>query len=370
MKRRIFFLFSSAVLILLFGYGCHENGIVSPIQDNSNSNLETTLLKVVDSDESLQSFEPNYNEEQAMSFLGTSLGKEFYPLKVGQRMKLVDRSLELPTDTSITEFEGTLYQKFEGTLFIVGYINQPPDSVKTRPDTTIQKSFTTEIYRKVKLVKIDVTGDPQTDWKITAVSLPQGGTLNPTAKIVKITLTPEEGDPLVIDDPNSYFFDKGNLPPRDSVNRTDTGQGQNGRPNVPMNGGRPEGMGPGNNAGRGNGNNNGNGQGNNGLGERIHNFLAFRQGQKITINVEVQSPNDSDFVTLTYGAMFSGGSRVKAKFDLVSSSGDLKVYEKTWVAHPGLGNRHIVINVLTNSSVFDDAAPVEENTWGIPYLVK
>ena len=68
--------------------------------------------------------------------------------------------------------------------------------------------------------------------------------------------------------------------------------------------------------------------------------------------------------------MPNGGNRVKSKFDLVSSTGDLKVYEKTWIAHPGPGNRHAVVNVLSNASVFDDAAPVEENTWGIPYLVK
>ena len=158
-------------------------------------------------------------------------------------------------------------------------------------------------------MKVDVTGDPQKDWRITAVSLPQGGTLNPAAKIVKITLTPEEGDALVIDDPNSYFFDKGNRPPADSVNRPGAGRpkGPEDRPEGPMNGGRPGGMGPYGQPGNGPGNGQGNGPandslGNGGPGERMHNFLEFNQGQKITIQVEVQSPNDSDFVTLTYGA--------------------------------------------------------------------
>lgn len=343
MKNRVSFLFSAATLILLvfMGYACQDNGVIEPSQ---NSDFQNRLAKVVDNDEAVQTFQPNYSEGEAMSFMDTGMGKEIYPLRVGQAMNRVEKSLEIPNDSTATELEGTLYQKFEGTLFITGYMVDSTDSSTIVKTVNVKKPFTTEIYRKVILTKVDSTGNVLDDWKVTSVSLPQGGTANPSAKIVKITLTPENGDPIVIENPNSYFFDKGSWKGRDDDDDDDEDEFEeedHRSGNVRIE-----------------------------FGMRHSAYLWFHGKQSVNVKVEVSSPNDSDFVTLTYGANNSGTFKSKYKFDLVSSGGGINVYEKTLRMHSHRGKAHVVINVLPNSAVFDDEAAVEEHTWGIPYLVK
>ncbi|MEW6701862.1 MAG: hypothetical protein AB1298_04015 [Bacteroidota bacterium] len=368
-KRSISYLLSlSAIaLFLLTAAGCNQEGaIVDPAQ---NQNLNVALQKITDNDESIKSFKPNYNEEQAISFLGV-LGKEIYPLRVGQALKLVDRNLTIQYDTETAI--GTLVEKFDGVLIISGSFKQPEPNKPTPTDTVISKKFSTVITRLIKYTKVSNTGDNLVDWKVAGVSLPAGGTETDNIQITKLTLATQDGTTLEITNPNEFFFDRGFM----------NGYGMGSYGNGGMMGG---GMGNNGNGGRGNnGNggmgsgmgNNGNGMGSGMLGNGTKGMSAmFGPRQPIKITVEVISKYEAeDFLTLTHGAMLNGLNRVKEKFELKSSvqegSNYKKTYEKVWLTNAHSGFMHAVINALPKQVVFETSTPVEEKTWGIPYQVK
>ena len=83
---------------------------------------------------------------------------------------------------------------------------------------------------------------------------------------------------------------------------------------------------------------------------------------------------DTDFVTLTFGADRFGMHRTKKKFELISSTqnGNVydKVYEQTYRTHQYVGFYHAIINAMPKQVVFDDATPVEMESWGVPYFVR
>lgn len=306
--------------------GCkNEDSIVSP---NGGTNLHQALEKITNDDQSVQSFEDNYNEQEAMSLSGSQLGKGLYPIKVGQRMELVDRQLTI--DYSDSTAVGTLTSTYNGKLFILASFTSETTtrSGYPLPDTLVIKDFTTVITRKILYVKVDNTGDNLVDWRISAISLPEGGTEASGVIITKLTLIAPDGSTLVIDSPNSFFFQKG-----------PHGSGQSGehgnRPMLPI----------------------------------------FGMHQPVTVRVELQSAYaDTDFVTITHGAMLGGLGREKARLNLVSETNNggsyTRVFEGKWYTNMHGGYRHAVVNALAHASVYDSDAAVEENTWGVPYMVK
>ncbi|HSP88065.1 MAG TPA: hypothetical protein VLN45_08015, partial [Ignavibacteriaceae bacterium] len=80
------------------------------------------------------------------------------------------------------------------------------------------------------------------------------------------------------------------------------------------------------------------------------------------------------FVTLTFGRNRFGGEKHKRIFELISSTpvsgGFEKVYEQNFRTHAFPGFFHAVINAFHQRVIFDDEAPVESSTWGIPYFVR
>lgn len=294
---------------------CKESSsIVNP--DENLSDYQA-LLKLVDEDESLQSFEPNYNEDEAMSLAG-GLAKQIYPVRVGQKMLLVDRNLDVifEGDTAI----GTLTSNFNGTLFIAASYDewQPGDSAVV--DTLIQKQFSTTVTRKIMFVKFENTLNPERNWKIVAVSLPEGGTGSSNIDINKMTILLPDGDVIEVGSPNDYFLNR--MP---------------------------------------------------GVGGQIP---LFSSGEEVTVTIELQSAYaDTDFVTLTYGALHGGPHhRAKQKFELISESFDgqfyQRIYEQTWIVGPARGHKHAIVNAMPKQVIFDDETPVEENSWGMPYIVR
>jgi len=315
-QRSLFSQFFSAILLfftfsmLTLFVGCKESS-VEPESTEPTTDQEA-MLKLADEDSAIASFEPSYNEEDAMSFLGKTAA-EIYPFKVGHRVRLVNRNLSVDFigDTAY----GTLTKTFEGTLIIAASYN----SGATQPDTVIRKPFTSVITKKIIFVRRDSTRFPYRNWKIAAISLPEGGVLSPNIDIQKLTAFLPNGDTLVINSPNSYFLSRG--------------------------------------------------------------FGWWRQlpiiskNQPVTIKLEVYSAYaDTDFVTLTYGADIRGFHRAKKRFVLTSSipsgNGFAKVYEQTYTAHQFVGHYHAIVNALPKQVIFDDATPVESETWGIPYFIK
>lgn len=304
---------TASLLVLLFGlFACQEkDNIVNP---DSNSSFEKLVL----SDDDILSFEPNYNEEEAMSFLG-KLSKTVFPVKVGQNMKLVSRTLEV--DSSSETAIGTLTEVFDGKLIIAASFTEPtmPRNL-ANVDTVITKTFSTTITRKIKFEKT-VSANAKRNWRITAVSLPEGGTLNPGVEITRMTVTLPNGDNIDVTNPNDYWLER--------------------FPGI------------------------------------RHQIPVINRGQGVKLTVHVKSLYDGeDFISLTFGAVRGQGHhRTKAKFDLISSEFDgayyNKVYEQTWneVMQP-MGHKHAIVNALPAASLNDSDAPVEENSWGMPYIIK
>lgn len=314
MKNQRSFLahFFSIIMLSVFALfiGCKES-TVEPESTEPTTDTEA-MLKLAEEDSAIASFEPSYNEEDAMSFLGKTAA-EIYPFKVGHRVRLVNRNLSVDFigDTAY----GTLTKTFEGTLIIAASYS----SGSTQPDTVIRKPFTSVITKKIIFVRRDSTVFPYRNWKVAAISLPEGGVLTQNIDIKKLTAFLPNGDTLVINSPNSYFLSRGwgwwrQLP-------------------------------------------------------------IITKNQQVTLRLELYSAYaDTDFVTLTYGADVRGFHRAKKRFVMTSSvqsgSGYDKVFEQTYTAHQFVGHYHAIINALPKQVIYDDATPVESETWGIPYFIR
>jgi len=142
MKRQYVFLSS---LLISITFAAVISSCKDPLDVNDpqfGSSQSQRFLKIAETSSSVNSFTPNYSEDQAMALAGT-LGKDLYPVRIGQKMKLVDKNLTLVKDS--TTAVGTLVQTFEGTLIIEGSFQQPTIGIRSHVDTTLQKSFSSTI---------------------------------------------------------------------------------------------------------------------------------------------------------------------------------------------------------------------------------
>lgn len=341
MKHKSNFIMNTIIFVTLmyFFNSCKDPvGIVEPNQNTSNE--ARAFMKLAEQSPSINSFIPNYNEEEAMS-LSNSLGKEFQPIKIGQKVKVTERKLTIEKD-SVTAI-GTLIQKFEGILIIVGSFQKETMGIQSRIDTVIEKPFNTIMTRKIKFDRINNTGNDTVDWKITGISLPIGGTEGEDISIQRMILTAQDGSEFVIDNPNNFFFDVGRDKnygfEEDKENLVSFGFG---------------------------------------VGNTVRYwkklFTWYRKNQNVKLKVEIlSSSEDPELLTITYGASMNGKFRTKEKFEMVSiiQEGNYyrKIYERKFKTNSNAGRKHIVINALPRNSVYDSESPVIEKTWGIPYKV-
>jgi hypothetical protein len=310
MERRIsllkYFISIFAIAVFLFA-GC-KNSPTEPA-DSEPSTAEEAMLKLADEDSSLASFDTNYNEDNAMSYMG-KVSTAISPVKVGLRVHLVNRTLSanIVGDTAYAKLTKT----YEGVLLIAASY----DSTNSK-DTVISKPFTSVITRNIIFVKVANTEFPVKNWRIAAISLPEGGTSSPNINITKVNVFLPNGDTLMITSPNDYYLARW------------------------------------------------------GWWKQLPVIL---RSHPVKVQVELTSAySDDDFVTLTYGADGRGLHRAKYRFELVSSTtaagGYDKVYEQTFDSHSFPGYYHAIINAFPHQVIFDDSAPVENEMWGIPYIV-
>jgi len=308
------FLSVFTVVSLLFLVGCQDTlvdpGVTEPTTD------QEAMEKIADEDSSLQSFDEAYNEDELMDFGLGKIQAQIYPFRVWHRVHLVSRNLnvDIQGDTAYA----TLTKIYEGTLFIAASY----DSGATSPDTLIQKIFTATVTRNLIFVKVANTPRPFLNWRLAAVSLPEGGVLSSNIDIKKLTIFLPNGDTLVVESPNDYYL------------------------------------------------------------SRHHGWLwwwrdipIIPRHDSVLVRVELFSAyEEEDFVTVTFGRNKFGGDRYKRRFEFISSTqvvgGYEKVYEQTFRTHGFHGFFHAVINAFPRQVIFDDAAPVESSMWGIPYFVK
>jgi hypothetical protein len=309
-KSKKYFIILFAFLSIIWLVGCSKSNIV---ESDDNLTDKQALEKILEDDESAASFEPNYNEEEAMDFILGKTTTLIYPIKVGQRMILISKNLNIQQigDSAI----GTLTKTYDGILFIAASF----DPSKPQVDSVFKKSFSTTITRKIIFKKIASTKRKLDNWKIEAISLPEGGTLTSNIEITKLTITLSGGEILEITSPNEYFLFRS----------------------------------PG----------------------KWKQLPVLNRGESTKVKVEVKSAYaDTDFVTLTYGADKKGLHRSKRKFELISQSFDgqfyNKVYEQTYTTHQWVGHYHAIINAMPKQVIYDDTTPVESNSWGLPYFVR
>ena len=296
-------------LIVVF-FGCQDEMVIEPV-DTEPTTDQGALEKIVDEDSALTSFDYNYNEDGLMDFLG-KVDTEIYPFRVGHKMRLVNRNLNINIQDTIAY--GTLTKTFEGILFIAATYD--PNGIE--PDTIIKKPFTAVVTRNIIFKKIANTPYPMRNWIIAAISLPEGGTQSPNIDLMKLTIFLPNGDTIQVDSPNDYYVSW-----RFGWWRQ-----------IPI----------------------------------------LHRGESVMLRVELYSAyEEEDFVTLTYGANRFHKHRAKKLFELVSSTpsgnGWEKVYEQTYTTHQFPGFYHAVINAMPRQVVFDDATPVESEAWGTPYFV-
>jgi len=305
-----------SVLSILLIVGCQES-VTDPV-DTEPSNDQEAMQKIAEEDSSLTSFDEAYNEEDLMDFGLGKIQAQIYPLRVGHRVHLVSRNLniDIQGDTAYGTFTAT----YEGVLLIEASY----DSGSTTPDTIIQKVFAAVVTRNIIFVKIANTPRPLLNWRLAAISLPEGGVLSPNIDITKLTIFLPDGDNIVIESPNDYYLQR---------HRGWLWQWHwRDIPIIPRN-------------------------------------------DSVLVRVEIFSVyEEEDFVTLTFGRNKFAGVKHKRKFELVSSvqvsGGYEKVYEQTFRTHGSLGFFHAVVNAFPKQVIFDDAASVESSMWGIPYFVK
>lgn len=307
--HRYIMAFFALMMIALF-VRCQDEMIIDPDDTEPKTDREA-LEKMVDEDSSLTSFDYNYDEEGLMDFLG-KVTTQIYPFRVGQKMRLVNRTLSI--DFQDTVAYGTLTKTFEGILMIAASY----DSNAIEPDTIINKSFTAIVTRNLIFRKIAHTPYPRKNWILAAISLPEGGTQSPNIDIQEMNIFLPNGDTLSIDAPNNCYLKRG--------------------------------------------------------WGWWHKIPILGHGDSVKVRVKLYSAfEEDDFVSLTWGANRWIKHRVKKLFELVSSTpngnGFDKVYEQTFRTHQWPGFYHAIINALPQQVILDDAAPVEAESWGIPYFV-
>jgi hypothetical protein len=299
-----------ALAIFALFVRCQDENVVEAT-DTEPTTDQGALEKIVDEDSSLTSFDYNYDEEGVMDYLG-KVTTEIYPFKVGQNMRLVNRTLSIDFQDTIAY--GTLTKTFEGLLIIAASY----DSGAIQPDTLIKKSFTAVVTQNIIFRRIARTPYPRRNWIIAAISLPEGGTQSPNIDIQKMTIYLPNEDSLVVESPNDYYLRRG--------------------------------------------------------WGWWHAIPVLGFGDSVTVKIDLYSAyEEDDFVSLTWGANRWIKHRAKKLFELVSStpngSGWDKVYQQTITTHQWPGFYFAIINALPRQVVFDDAAPVESESWGIPYFV-
>jgi hypothetical protein len=329
--------------------GCQE-GTISPVDSGSSLSDEDQLRKLIEEDESINSFEANYNEEEAMELLGSSLSKTIYPLRVGHRMKLVNKNIDIKIedDSAFAYVENT----FEGILYIAASYEPYQEIDNAIVDTVVEKPFTTLVTHNVIFARrsnwgLNFFGNPdaiedgsgrdqnsdQGDggvhgvidlhrraWKIVAVSLVEGGTGSANILITKLSLTLPDGREIVVESPNDFYLYR-------ILGRPDQ---------VP----------------------------------------ALSSGEDVLLKVELQSAYaDTDFVSLTFGALSDRRfSRQKRLLELISEEFDGQFYMRTfqieWKPRNDRGPKHAVVNAMPRQVVFDDETEVEAHSWGTPYIIR
>jgi len=315
----------SLMAAFAFVTGCKN----SPTGPSANTSSDATAMQnIAENDSSVTAFDANYNESQAISYMGKT-SAAITPIKVWQTVRVVNKNFtyNVVGDSSYATFT----RNFEGVLYISAVSNL------SDKDTVISKPFTSSITLNLIFVRVGKSNNPTFNWRLAAFSLPEGGTASSNISITNITALLASGDTLSVSSPNDYYIDR-------NVGEKVEAHGMGGM------------------------------RGFGGMGW-WRGIPMIGKNSPVTVEVTVFSAYaDTDFVTITHGGGFSGLQPEKLRLTLVSStqsgSGFIKVYQGTYITHNWAGFHHAVVNAFPKQVIFDDSSAVEISTWGIPYFIK
>lgn len=315
LNRNFIALLFFAFFTIVFLMGC-KNMITDSVTSSEITSEKMVIEKIAQEDSSLISFEKNYDEQGGLDFSFGKIAEQIFPIRVVRRVTNVTRDFNanIVGDTSYV----TATLTFTGNFYIAASYDSVALGDSSAVDTIIVKPFTSTVIRKLIFAKVANTRNPELNWRLIAISLPDGGTATNNIVIQKMTIN-LPNDSLVITSPNDYFLSRG-------------------------------------------------------IG-RMKQIPVLNRNQRVTIYVEIFSKyEEEDFVTLTFGADIRGVNRVKKKFTLESSipvsNGFLKTFKQTFLTQPFPGHSHAIISAMPKQVVFDDQAVVECKSWGIPYFVR
>jgi len=234
------------------------------------------------------------------------------PHNWGRKIESFSRTIDFAAITDTTA-QATVTHTMTGFLWIRGKYTSSDTAV-----TTIKKPFTETTTRIVKFVRIARTDNPKRNWKISEMSAVKGGTAGSQITINEIRFYAGD-DTIIVTDPNTTFLKfakgRGRFVPELSID-----------PNTPL---------------------------------------------RVQVTVTSTSP-DSDFVTAHRPLWYMNKWIYRAPMLLVSSNanGDgtfTRVYEHSWRG-VWMGRHNLLVSALTRSSIFDDAANVSSQIWGVPFI--
>jgi hypothetical protein len=324
-----------AFLLVLAGFflsGCSSDSIVDPPAVDPNDQLyggaatdQQFFQMYVENDEFFRSDDLTMNDgEEPLPFDDYSLGKvttPIRPLRWARFIRSFNREVVVDSITADSLSYLTVTKTWQGSLIIAATYS---DTGRV-PDTVIRKPFTTVSKKRFIFHRIASNPVIWRNWRPMAISLIAGGTTSSDAiAITELKLRFDRNgvpDSIVVTDPVNTFL---RIP----------------RPNVPQPREVPD----------------------------------IAGGRPVLLQVTLTSADpDTDHVALRFGFSPDGRHRHRIRLHMVSETFNgsvfTRVYERPFVMHMQQGRFAASVDAATHSTMFDDAAPVSNSFWGVPYVV-
>ena len=308
MKRALMWSAVGSLAVGVALIGCSKS--TGPEQGSLTNDEITEITQIIDSDALFTSDAATLNDGEAVSGDVESLGKTattILPFAWGRNITGVSRSVDLERVNDSTTV-ATISYSITGQFLIAAKYSLQDTSL-----SLITKNFTQTITRKAKFYK-----NALNHWVLREISAVQGGTQGSEIAITQVEVIAGT-DTLTITDPTNYFM------------------------RLPRFGGRE--------------------------------LLEFGTSTPTTVRVTLTSTSpDTDLVAIhrpwMMGNMFHP-LRVRMQMVSQQQSGSVytRVYELSWNAHVA-GRHHLFVDAVTRETLFDDAAPVSAQLWGIPFIVQ
>ncbi len=303
-------MFVSVVFTFIFLVsGCKENNSTEPTEKTDQEAM--TLLVANDA---LFSPESSLLDDGNPNSSLQKISAVIIPRAWGRKILSFNRNIAF-TVVSDSTATATVTNTISGYICIY-----PKDTTKQL--TT--KDFTEVTTRNVKFVRRPFTRERGKNWKISEISILQGGTTNNNITIQRLVFY-IGGDTLEIENPLDYYLKVGQIHGRGGLHEL--------------------------------------------VASSVHLF-------KIQVKVKSTDP-DSDIVVAhrpvwaSAPGLYRRGA-MKLVSDSTVSNGDgtfSRVYENSWQG-AWAGRHHVMVNAITRESIFTDSVAFSSQVWGIPYIVQ